>query len=125
MAKGHDALLKGIAKAHNALRRVFINEDTVVTLLRASSTARQYESLLEVEKDWFFEYSTFRQQFRFEIARDDAEITNAITNATHLAVGPNVYRIAGGDTLPPNGTDVTWKLFCERFETGNQFSILR
>jgi hypothetical protein len=49
---------------------------------------------------------------------------NAIAEATHVQVDDDYYVIRQGDTLPPKGTDVTWKLFCDRFSSRGQFSNL-
>jgi hypothetical protein len=125
MSVAHDALLEGIAIANDTLRGVFMPEDLVMTLLRADADANLYETVLTLEDGWFFEYSATRQAFRFEIARDDAAITEAMGLATHIAVHNDVYRIADGDTLPPIGTDVTWKIFAERFDTADAYAVMR
>jgi hypothetical protein len=78
----------------------------------------------EIGAVWFFEYSEFRQNFLLQIAADIASLTNAIAEATHVQIDDDYYVIRQGDTLPPKGTDVTWKLFCDRFASRSQFSNL-
>lgn len=121
---GHEALLGGIAKANDALRNVFISRDTVVSLLKANAAARDYDVVLELQDGWFFEYKAFRQQFLLDIAIDASDLTDAMGVATHIAIGDDVYRIVQQDTVPPMGTDVSWKVYCERFETRSASRVL-
>lgn len=85
-----------------------------VTLLKASTTDREFDEIVSFSANWFFEYSNFRQNFLLEIAQDES-IAPQIAEATHVQVGSEVYVIRSGDTTPPKSTDVTWKLFCDRF----------
>lgn len=74
--------------------------------------------------DWFFEYSAYRQNFLLEIAQDSAELTAWVNKATHISIGTDVYVISQSDTLPPKGTDFTWKLFCTRDFKRSQISAV-
>lgn len=126
MAKAHQALLRGSAKVNDAMRKAFMPDTTVITLCRPSETENDYEVVLEIDNLWAPpSYDRTRQQFVFEIARDDDQLTEAMDAATHLAVNNDIYAISDGDTVPPLGTDVAWKLYCTRFESGDRFTILR
>lgn len=125
MSLAHDALLTGFGVVNSTLRGLFFPETMVLTLLKPSETTNSFDAVLELGTESIFEYSAFRQQFRLEIARDDAEITAAVTNATHVAVDDEIYSIVTPDTVAPLGFDVTWKLFCERFASASQFQVLR
>jgi hypothetical protein len=125
MSLAHDALLEGIGIANDTLRDVFMPTYLVVTLLQPSETANEFLPVLELEDKWFFEYSAFRQQFLFKIARDDELLTQAIGEATHIALDNEIYVIAQGDTVPPMGIDVEWKLFCTRFHGQDNYSVMR
>jgi hypothetical protein len=92
-----------------------------VKLLKPSITANEYEELLEINAGWFFEYSAFRKNFLLEIALDDM-ISPEILEATHVQIADDYYVIAQGDTTPPKGTDVTWKLYCEKFTRRGQYT---
>ena len=67
--------------------------------------------------------SEFRQQFLLEIAVDD-DLTQYITQATHVQIDDDVYELVSNDTLPPKGTDVTWKLFCTKYARRANYAAL-
>lgn len=123
--KGHTALQKGMAKANNALRGVFFSPDLVMTLLKPAEDENEYEALLELQDSWFFKWDRFSQSFRFEISRDDDQLTDAMDAATHIAVDNDIYRISDGDTVPPVGVDVMWRIYAERFDGSRHFTVLR
>lgn len=110
----HNALRKGLGVAYNVLSRQFL-PDAVITLLKASQTYGEYDDVLEIESKRFFEYSNFRQNFLLEIADTSSTLTDAIAQATHVRIDDDIYIINQGDTTAPKGTDVTWKLYCDRF----------
>jgi hypothetical protein len=124
------ALIDKVARAYDKVRVKFFPDTLLLTLIQPDADTDAYTPLLDLSSGWFFEYDRFRQTFRFEIARDDDTLTEAMQAATHLAVtrggeGTDIYAIADGDTVPPLGTDVTWKLYCTRFESADRFSIVR
>jgi len=123
--RGHTALQKGLAKANNALRGVFMDPDVTITLLKPAEDENEYEALLELDSAWFLKWDGLSQRFRFEIARDDDQLTDAMDAATHIAVDNDIYRIADGDTVPPIGVDVMWRIYAERFDGSRHFTILR
>lgn len=118
---------EGIAEAFEALGEEFF-ENVTVTLCKASTTANEFVDLMDIGAEigpkWIFEYSQFRQNFLLQISADEAVLTNAIAEATHVQVDNDYYVIRTGDTLPPKGTDPTWKLFCDRFTKRAQFANL-
>lgn len=118
---------EGIAEAFEALGAEFF-ENVMVTLCKSSTSANEFVDVLNIGDEigpvWIFEYSEFRQNFLLQIAADDAALTNAIAEATHVQVDNDYYVIRNGDTLPPKGTDPTWKLFCDRFTKRDQISPL-
>jgi len=114
----HNALRKGLGVAYNVLSRQFL-PDAVITLLKTSQTYGEYDDVLTITSKRFFEYSNFRQNFLLEIADTSDELTEAMRQATHVRVGEEVYAINPADPTPPQGTDVTWKIYCER-DLGNK-----
>ncbi len=126
----HDALRNGIATAHNVLVRQFM-PGTVVKLLAVSETYGEYDEVLTISSKWFFEYSNFRKNFLLEIADTSDALTNALGNdteqltATHVRIDDDIYVINSGDTTPPKGTDVTWKVYCDLFERKARFESMR
>lgn len=125
MSTAHDALQTGIGFAHDALKSVFFESDTEVLLLKPSDDAtREFEVLWQITDKWFFEYSDFRQRFVLEIADDSTELFDSINAASHIQIDQDVYEIAKADTLPPKGTDVTWKIFCTRLARRANYSAL-
>lgn len=119
----HDDIQDGLAEAFDALREEFFDPLTEVSLLKVSATDRTFETVEIISTQWFFEYSEYRQNFKLEIAMG-FELTDSIAEATHVKIDDDVYTIRNGDTLEPKGTDVTWKLFCDRFTKRDQISPL-
>jgi len=111
-----------IARAFAAARSKFFVGVTA-NLLKVSETSNEFEEVGTLT-DWFFEWSDYRQNFLLEEARDSAGLTAQIAEATHVSIGTDVYIISQADTLPPKGTDFTWKLYCTRFFNTNQFRPL-
>ena len=88
---------------------------TCVKPIQCYSLAAMTE-LQQVFDGWFFQYDGYRRQFRLEVAKGDADaaFTNAMADATHVQIGDDYYAIVRADTTPPKGTQVTWKLYCEK-----------
>ena len=124
MSDAHVALRDGLGEALDALKEAFFDSSTEVLFLKPSTDAgRDFELIWQVADKWFFEYSEFRQQFLLEIAVDD-DLTQYITQATHVQIDDDVYELVSNDTLPPKGTDVTWKLFCTKYARRANYAAL-
>lgn len=124
MAEAHDALQTGIGFAHDVLASVFFESGTEVLFLKPSADAtRDFEVVWQLSDKWFFEYSEFRQQFLLEIAVGN-ELTEYIAETTHIQIDDDVYELLRNDTLPPKGTDVTWKLFCTKYARRANYAAL-
>jgi hypothetical protein len=95
--------------------------EQTLTLLRAADDYDEFAELLSLNGKWFFEYSNFRRNFLLEIADESEELTRAIKAATHVRIGNEYYAIAEGDPTPPNMTDATWKIYCDRYERAGQY----
>jgi len=119
----HTDIQEGLAEAFDALRDEFFDPLTEVSLMKVSATTNTFETVEVISTKWFFEYSEYRQNFKLEIAMG-WELADSVAEATHVQVDDDVYVIRNGDTLEPKGTDVTWKLFCDRFTQRGQFSPL-
>lgn len=119
----HDDLQEGYAEALDALTEEFAPEQRVI-LMKASDSNRTFVEIREIFDKRFFEYRAYRQQFQLEISDAHDLVADAIADATHVKIDDDIYVIAQGDTVPPKGTDVTWKLFCERFAAREQFAPL-
>lgn len=119
----HDALQRGIGKAFDVLASQFMPNSTA-TLLKVAENEDAYDTVLELDSKWFFEYSNYRKNFLLEIADDSSELTAAMAEATHVQIDGDVYQIIDGDTVPPKGVDVTWKVYCDQYEQRAQYSNL-
>ena len=112
---------------------IFFDASDRLWLLKASLTSDAFDDVCEITSGWFFEYDEFRQAMRIKIAKNYDELTEAMDESTHIRiesgveddVRSDIYRIRTADTVPPLGTDVFWKLFAERFETQEAYSVLR
>jgi hypothetical protein len=123
-----------VGEVYDTLRGdVFFDASDRIYLLKASETADEFTDVCEVTGQWFFEYSEFRQALTLTIAKSYDELTSAIDEATHIRIESgrdtdarsDYYRIRTGDTVPPLGVGLEWKLYCERFETQSGYSVIR
>lgn len=125
MPDAHDAIQEGLGVAFSTLKDLFFESGTEVLLLKPTNDAeREFEVVWQVTDKWFFEYSAYRQNFLLEIAEDSTDLDDNIPQATHIQIDSDVYEISQSDTLPPKGTDVTWKVFCTRYARRANYAAL-
>jgi hypothetical protein len=93
---------------------------STVRLLKPAGDYNEYDTLLVLTSNLIFEFSEHRRKVHLEIGRDDDELTEAITEATHFDLNGHVWAIDKGDTHPPSMADVTWKLTGDIFEAEYQ-----
>ena len=118
-------LIRSRKKVFDKLRKKFFPTTTEVILLKQSATANAFDEIEILYDSWWFKYSAYRQNFPLEIAKDDPNGINlSIQEATHVSIDGDVYVIRAADTLPPKGTDVTWKIYCDRFPERSQYKSL-
>jgi len=124
MPDAHDAILDGRQTVFDTLTELFYPAGTTVTLQVQTPNANTFTDLLSVTQYWWLKYLSYRQQFRLEIASEDSAVTTAMLTATHVKINSDIYVIVQADTLAPKGPDVTWKIYCERFNKRSQFGSL-
>lgn len=110
----HDDLQEGYAEALDVLHEEFMPNVGAV-LCKPNQTERGFEDVLILTEKWFFEYKSFRQQFLLEISDDNETLNDAMADSTYVQIDDDYYVIVTADTISPKGTDVTWKIYCERF----------
>lgn len=123
-AEGADALLEGAATVNDALKELFFEAGTEVEFLKASETADEFDVVDTVTEKWWLEYSNFRKNFLLEVAEDATFLADTMSQATHIRIGDEVYVINRRDVTPPQGTDVTWKIFCDRYTKRGNFQTI-
>jgi hypothetical protein len=119
-----EEIIEAKAEEFNALRDVFFPPESILKLLKISDTENDYETVDVLDRDWYLKYSEYRQAFKLSIARDYFDFIEDVRIATHVAVNDEIYVIRDGDTLPPQGSNPVWTLYCERFESKAGFSSL-
>lgn len=124
MPEAYDALLEGRQTVFDTLTGLTRATDVFASLLQASETVDDFDVLLDITSSWFFKPATTRSNALLEVARDDAEMTDAMAAATHIRVGDDIFVIVQGDTIQPSGFAVTWKIFVERFTKKSQIGSL-
>lgn len=108
-------VLRGRKKVFDKLRRKWLPNTEVVSLLKPDSAANAFVTVMELYEGWWFTYSDFRKNFLLEIASEDETLEENIGESTHIDLGTDgVFVIVKADVTPPVGTDVTWKIACER-----------
>lgn len=119
----HDDIQEGLGEAFDVLASEFFDVFTDVTLLKQSPTTNAFVDIETISGKWFFEYSTFRQNFLLQVAMG-FELEDSVAEATHVRIENDVYVIRQADTVMPRGADVTWKFFCDKFNARAQFANL-
>lgn len=110
------------AKKFDALRSVFFPANSSLELLKISdSGANAYDVVTTIANGWYLEYSEFRQQFKLSVATTNGNFGSLINGSSHVRVSGEVYTITNADTLPPQGKEPFWKLFCKRFSGKSDF----
>lgn len=112
MPNAHDDVQDGIAEAFDTLSEEFM-PDATATLVKAADNYDEYDTVLLLTSKRFFEFKESRKFIFLEIADDNADLTDAIANATHIKINEEIYEISTNDTIAPLSTDVTWKLIGE------------
>lgn len=108
----HTDLRLGLAEAFTVLSEEF-HPDAVIELVRASGSYDEYDTVLELEENRFFEFSENGNVVRLEIADDSDALTEAIEQATHLMIDDLPYEIADRSKRSPLSTDVTWVIVAQ------------
>ena len=117
-----DEIRKGVAMAFNALQEVFPIGNGNLYLLKPSTTLNEFETIFTLSNNWLPPvYSEFRQNYLVEIAFISDELTEAILQATHIKVDTDIYSIRQSDVKKPQGFDITWKIFAEKFDSKSAF----
>lgn len=93
-----------------------------ISLLKASETLNEFEEIAQINSGWFLQYDDSKN-FLLEIASTD-DLEFYLDTTTHIQVGEDIYVIRRGDTEPPRGTQVTWKLYCQKYTLREQFGSL-
>ena len=102
------------------LKQLFFESGLEVEFLKADASGLDFETVDELAASWWLRYDNYRRQFLLEVAEGPNWMQGTVKDATHVRIGEDVYTIVRSDMLPPNGTDVTWKIYCERsFQRGH------
>jgi hypothetical protein len=117
---GNADLIAKVGAAYDRARGRFFETGTEVEFLKSiTGAARDFETVDTLAAKWWLEYDAYRKQFTLEVAEDGSFMTDTMAAATHVRIGSAVYVISQGDTIPPSGTSVTWRIFCEKtFQRG-------
>lgn len=120
----YDEIAVEVADAFNEVRADFFANIPSIQLLKPSESEREYDDITTVNDNWFFEYSEFREKFKLQIAINTPEFNALVITATHVKVGDDIYVISQADTIKPQGTDFTWKLYCDKDFQARHFSAM-
>lgn len=117
-----DEMIEGRRELNDALREEFMPPDSRLEFLKPSTTAREFEIVLTFYYGWFLKYNEFRQETRVELATNEVFEKEQLRTATHIKINDDVYVIAQGETIEPQGTKPYWYFFCNLFPNKAQFS---
>lgn len=113
------AIIKVKQAEYDTRRGLFFEENSTCYLIKRDGDAHDFSVVQKIISGWYLEYSDLRGQFELLIATDQSNFGSQIAFSDAVAVNDEVYEIAQGDSLPPNGNNLIWKLRCER--TGEKF----
>ena len=116
MAEVHNDIQEAVGEVFDELRNdLFLDFDDELSLLKADTASNAFSEVWQIDDSWFFEYDGFNKVFRLKISDSSDDLTDAMAEATHVKINDDVYAIRRADILPPMGTNVFWKLLCDRF----------
>ncbi len=118
----HDDVRDGLAEAFDALTGEFLESVAVTLCKQGADSTDVFETVLTISSKRFFEFQDYRKKCLLEIADDSSDLTTAMATTTHFKIGSVVYVVNAADTTPPQSTDVTWKLYGEKFEKSQHYS---
>jgi hypothetical protein len=121
---GNERFIAKAAGAFNKARALVFDTGTEVEFLKASDTADEFDIVDTVTEKWWLEYSNFRRNFLLEVAEDATILQGTMAEATHIRIADEIYVINRRDMTPPQGTDVTWKIYCDRYTKRSNFQTL-
>lgn len=124
MAEVHDILLEARKTVFDELRTLFFETGTELHVLSSDISLTEFNVLAMLTEGWWLRYDNFRKNFLLEVVDADDEMPFAMQTATHVRVNDEVYVIDAADVTAPMGTDVTWKIRCDRFTRRSQYSNL-
>ena len=124
MAEVSDILMRARQTVYDTLRPLFFEKDTQLEFLKSADATRNFETVDSLTGGWWLKYDNYRQTFLLEVAGPTLWMQTVMETATHVKIDDDVYVISRKDTLPPKGTDVTWKIFCQRFTERAQFGAI-
>ncbi len=124
MSAGHNALKLGALRVNDALRKLFFDSDTELHILSAADSLNTFNVVAILSSGWWLEYDNYRKNFRLEVIDVDDEMQLAMESATHVRIDDDVYAIDAADVTPPKGTDVAWKIRCDRYTRRGQYAAL-
>ena len=111
-----------VGNVFNKISAKFPIGDGNLYLLKPSTTLNEFETIFTLSNNWLPPvYSEFRQNYLVEIAFISDELTEAILQATHIKVDTDIYSIRQADVKKPQGFDITWKIFAEKFDSKSAF----
>lgn len=119
MAEVLDDLIDADAQVFDALRSIYLREETTLELLQISADHNDYDILETVGSGWYLEYQEYRNQFRLQVATAADSFKDAIAQCSHVRIGNDVYTVEASDRISPAGEEASWKLFCTR-QTGRR-----
>lgn len=122
MANVNATIRTAVGQVFDVMRSLFLESGTDCYLVKQSASSDTFETVATLSSNWFFEWSNFRQAFVLEIAEVGTTLNADIIEATHIQFDSGaVYIINQADTVPPTGSDVTWKLSAQKFTQAGQF----
>lgn len=124
MAEGAEALLEGAATVNDALRELFFDTGTAVEFLTASETVDDFDIVDTVTEKWWAEESNFGRNIAVGVAEVSTFLSDTMAVATHIRIGDAVYVIDRRNIAPPQGTEVEWRIFGDRYTKRANFQSL-
>ena len=122
MANVNTTIRTALGQVFDVMKSLFIEAGTECHLVKQSATLDEFEIITTLRANWFFEWSDFRQSFILQIAESATSLNAEIIQATHIQFDNGaVYVIQQADTVAPTGSDVTWKLFAQKFTQAGQY----
>lgn len=113
-----------VGRAFTKVSKKFFEPGTEIEFLQINDATGNFNIVDSKAANWWLEYDSFRKQFLLQVVDIEVVMKQTMETATHFRLDEDVYVIAAGDVTEPKASDVTWKIYCEKFVARSQFRPL-
>lgn len=109
MGSKNDKIIKLEAKKFNKKRAKLLPEGIECSLLEKNGFTGTFNKIFDVI-NWWHTYDNYRKQTIVRVATQSEPFREALSRASDIKVGENVFEIDKRDIRPPDGNRPYWEV---------------